>query len=206
MSTSRRTTIRRVGCLRYIFKRYLYCKESKLVHVVRTRLTFDMISRHHSSIQKRNLIERLMKTGSEPADDGIHPTVLMVDGLRVLFTRDFDWQLKEHAYLFPRSAQDLPSFTYYESIHHILEIAHLGILLESFAIPKMVDNRNFGEFERCSQELQIYPEQMKISIDIPALFVDLSIETIYLMSSLLSIFSETQAMQNVRIKLLIAYN
>lgn len=125
--------------------------------------------------------------------------VISVDGFRVLFTQDYDWELKEYGFLYipPKEGQELPKFTYHEGIHNILEISHFGVLLESSSLPHYVDNRDPDNEQLCSQVLQIYPKQTKISIDMPALFVELSIESVFLLNSLLQMFMETQATQLV---------
>lgn len=119
------------------------------------------------------------------------------DGLRGLMTRDEDWEVKENPFLYnpqhaysTRKYQDQTETAAAEQNfkHHIFEIFHFEIFIEHMTTLKEIKNNSDKRYAR---ELKVFPVQMRTSIELPLIMINLSIPTIYILTSLVTMWSSS---------------
>lgn len=119
------------------------------------------------------------------------PLVMMFDGLRVVFTRDTDWELKENPFLYTphKLSANTRDIIYSEYLHTLFEVFHFEVFIETMTSSHVLNNRDCDTFLKHNQNLSVYPKQTKLTIDLPMIIANMSIQSIYLLLSLVKIWS-----------------
>ena len=131
-------------------------------------------------------------------ESSFQPSVCSFEGLRMLVTNDIYWEEKENPFLYPpqqRYPDTAQSNIVGEldgcSMHHMLEIFRFELFVEQMTTPKKLTNTTSSDNLLHRQDLTVFPKQTRTSIALPMIIINLSIPTIYILMSLVKIWSSS---------------
>ena len=139
----------------------------------------------------------------EMADDQkdsqcFQPSVCSVEGLRMLVTKDINWEVKENPFLYPAQQRSDAGLSNHASeldggsMHHMLEIFRFEVFIEQMTTETKLQNLKDINGPLHRQDLLVYPKQTRTSIDLPMIIINLSIPTVYILMSLVKIWSSSE--------------
>ena len=119
-------------------------------------------------------------------------------GFRILITKDVDWEFKENPFLYNIEQLTVgeKAFTdrdngYNLQAYNILEIYRFELIVENMTTPKVLENRKHLREDTfiSAFNLDVFPKQMRVSLDLPMIIVNLPLPAIYILMSLSKIWS-----------------
>lgn len=151
-----------------------------------------MLLRYETDNIKPEVVELAIDHVQEFVQLCFQPLVAICDGLRVVFTRDMNWEFKENPFCYNphMTSRTMPEVSSPDSAHTILEILRFDIFLESLTSGSLILNKQQANRAHC-QNVYIFPQKNNITVKLPTILVDLSIQSIYLLLSLIKLWTET---------------